>query len=102
MGFFRKERSSPPPVNMTPVNPIQATPSTPPINFMQIYDTISGKNFSFVNGVNGERYLQLKGELAEAEKGTTVTARSGKGGFWGSGQSFQKTARDEGKIASCC
>lgn len=98
MGFFRGKKSSPPPVQMTAFTPATAAPTNPPVNFMQLFDSISGKNFTFVNGTNGQRYLQLRNEAAEAERDynrVQQEAARPRGGFLGMFQEGWDRAAEE-------
>lgn len=59
-GFFGGDDDEAPPINFTPYEPIDATKSNPPINFMRIFDNVSQQEFVFKKSPKGERYLQLK------------------------------------------
>lgn len=59
-GFFGGDDEEAPPINFTPYEPIDATKSNPPINFMRIFDNVSQQEFVFKKSPKGERYLQLK------------------------------------------
>ena len=66
-GFFGGDGDEAPPINFTPYEPIDATKSNPPINFMRIFDNVSQQEFVFKKSPKGERYLQLK-NLIEQKK----------------------------------
>lgn len=59
-GFFGGDDEESPPINFTPYEPMDATKINPPINYMRIFDDISGQEFVFKKSPQGERYLQLK------------------------------------------
>jgi hypothetical protein len=59
-GFFGGDDDEAPPINFTPYEPIDATKSNPPINFMRIFDNVSQQEFVFKKSPKGDRYLQLK------------------------------------------
>jgi len=63
-GFFGGDDEAPP-INFTPYEPIDATKSNPPINFMRIFDNVSQQEFVFKKSPKGERYLQLKNLIQE-------------------------------------
>lgn len=64
-GFFGGDDDEAPPINFTPYEPIDATKSNPPINFMRIFDNVSQQEFVFKKSPKGERYLQLKNLIQE-------------------------------------
>jgi len=59
-GFFGGDDDEAPPINFTPYTPIDATKGNPPINYMRMFDAVSGQEFVFKKSPKGERYLQLK------------------------------------------
>lgn len=59
-GFFGGDKDEAPPVNFTPYTPIDATKNSPPINYMKMFDAISGQEFVFKKSPKGERYLKLQ------------------------------------------
>ncbi len=59
-GFFGGDDDEAPPINFTPYTPIDATKNNPPINYMRMFDAVSGQEFVFKKSSKGERYLQLK------------------------------------------
>jgi len=63
--FFSSDDDEAPPINFTPYQPIDATKSNPPINFMRIFDNVSGQEFVFKKSPKGDRYLQLKNLIQE-------------------------------------
>ena len=64
-GFFGGDDEEAPPINFKPYEPIDATKSNPPINFMRIFDNVSQQEFVFKKSPEGERYLQLKNLIQE-------------------------------------
>lgn len=59
-GFFGRKDKKSPPINFIPYEPMDATKVNFPINYMKIFDDISGQEFVFKKSPQGERYLQLK------------------------------------------
>lgn len=59
-GFFGGDDEESPPINFQPYTPLDATKTAPPINFMKIFDNVSGQEFVFKKSPKGERYIQLK------------------------------------------
>ena len=66
MGFFDDDDESPP-INMNSFIPNPATNDFSPINFLQLMDDVSGEEFSFVRGTDGQRYLELKERVRQKE-----------------------------------
>lgn len=68
MGFFRDTAESPPPVVMNDYQPPSIGSQIPTVNFLEAFDAISGEQVSFVRGVDGERYLDIKSRYDAAKK----------------------------------
>lgn len=66
MGSFNDDDEAPS-VQFTPYKPLDAASQNPPINFMKVYDNISGQEFVFKKSPTGERYLQLKKLIDEKQ-----------------------------------
>ncbi len=84
-GFFGGDDEEAPPVNFTPYTPIDATKGNPPINYMRMFDAVSGQEFVFKKSPKGERYLKLQSQIKQKQK-RLVEAQDGfnrnKTQFW--------------------
>ena len=67
-GFFGGDDEEAPPVNFTPYTPIDATKGNPPINYMRMFDAVSGQEFVFKKSPKGERYLKLQSQIKQKQK----------------------------------
>lgn len=63
MGFFGSDDDDVPNIQMTEYSPIKANAEFPAVNFLKIFDDITGEEFSFMKGRDGSRYLQIKDEI---------------------------------------
>jgi hypothetical protein len=77
MGFFSGRSKKAPPINFTPYAPIDATKNNPPINFMRMFDAVSGQEFIFKKSPKGERYLQLKNLIQNKKNDYNNTTNRG-------------------------
>lgn len=67
MGNFFGNDDDAPDVNYTPYKPVKTSDDNLAINYMKIFDAVSGQNFSFRKGSDGTRYIQLKNLIERKE-----------------------------------
>lgn len=67
MGDFFGNDSEAPDVSYTPYTPVKTSDDNLAINYMKIFDAVSGQNFTFRKGSDGTRYIQLKNLIERKE-----------------------------------
>lgn len=67
MGDFFGNDGEAPDVSYTPYKPVKTSDDNLAINYMKIFDAVSGQNFSFRKGSDGTRYIQLKNLIERKE-----------------------------------
>ena len=68
MGIFNDDDDDVPQVQMQEYRPIKANTEFPAVNFMEIYDSITGEEFSFIKGRDGSRYLEIQQEIGRLQQ----------------------------------
>lgn len=68
MGFFNDNEPDAPPIIMNDYQPKDVSAQVPTVNFLQAFDAVSGEEVSFVRGVDGEKYLEIKSRYEDAKK----------------------------------
>lgn len=63
MGIFNDNDDDVPQMQMQEYTPIKANTEFPSVNFMEIFDSITGEEFSFVKGRDGSRYLEIQQKI---------------------------------------
>lgn len=66
MGFFNDDDEAPAP-QLTPISIPPIAANFPTVNFAEIFDEITNQQISFVRGVEGEEYLEMKSRYNKAK-----------------------------------